>query len=346
MDIISADHNLRQSWDAYVLAHPEGMAYHLYAWREAVAAGYGFAGHYLMAREGAQVRGVLPLIALRRPLFGTALVSLPYGDVGGILADDPAAASALLASARQLAKQSGARRLELRQVLPVPEPGPDAAAAAKVLMLLELPATAAALLAQFPPKLRSQVRKPQRDGLTCDLGGAELLADFYRVFARNMRDLGSPVHSRQWLSQVVTAFGERARVAVVRLADGRPAAAGLILCGGRTVSVPWASSLREWNHLNPNMLLYWNLLAFAADHGFARFDFGRSTPGSGTWRFKAQWGARPVPLRRRDELAATPPQPVAEPPGLGRRVAASLWAQLPLPASLALGPRLRRYISL
>lgn len=40
------------------------------------------------------------------------------------------------------------------------------------------------------------------------------------------------------------------------------------------------------------MLLYWAMLEYACDQGYRQFDFGRSTPGEGTCRFKEQWGAK------------------------------------------------------
>jgi len=42
-------------------------------------------------------------------------------------------------------------------------------------------------------KVRNQVRKAQKSGLTAERGGTALLDAFYAVFARNMRDLGTPL---------------------------------------------------------------------------------------------------------------------------------------------------------
>lgn len=338
----AADKNV---WDGYVLAHPEGTAYQLWAWREAVESAYGFAGLYLLAEAEGQLRGVLPLVDFRVPLRGASLISLPYCDAGGVLADDETVAGLLLAEAQTLGRKRNAPCL-LRSVAPLA--GAGANRTDKVRMVLELPAGSAALLASLKAKLRSQVNKPLRDGLTARLGGAELVAPFYEIFAENMRDLGSPVHSRSWIEAVVAAYGERARVAVVATPDGQPAAAGLILLHPTTVSIPWASSLRRFNRLNPNMLLYWSFLAHAADQGFARFDFGRSTPGEGTYRFKEQWGATPESLcwyePDRPEPAA--PAPVAARSSSKRELAAALWSRLPQACANGLGPLIRKYISL
>jgi FemAB-related protein (PEP-CTERM system-associated) len=334
-------------WDAFVSRHADGLAYHLYAWRKAVEQAYGFPGVYLLAERGGDVCGVLPLIRMKAPLFAERMVSLPYCDAGGCLARDAATCEALLAAARDLVTQWGAKGLEIRWAGPGhADAGNGSDEGQKVRMLLELPGDSNRLLAGLKAKLRSQVKKPERDGLRARLGGSELIDDFYGVFAENMRVLGSPVHSKGWIVAVVEAFAGAARVGVVYTPDGTPAAGGVMLLHSRTVSIPWASSLRSCNHLNPNMLLYWTFLSFAADGGYARFDFGRSTPGEGTYRFKEQWGAQPSPLCWQDLTTPELTRRMGNLTGPGRRIAGVVWSYLPLRVTTLLGPPLRRNISL
>ena len=123
------------------------------------------------------------------------------------------------------------------------------------------------------------------------LGSQELLKDFYKVFSENMRDLGSPVHSQEFFSLIFKYLGVNTKIGIVYHYD-IPVAGGIIIIFRDTIEIPWASSLREYNRLSPNMLLYWSFLEFAGNKGFKFFDFGRSTINSGTFRFKKQWGAR------------------------------------------------------
>jgi len=221
-------------------------------------------------------------------------------------------------------------------------------------MVLDLPDHSESLLASYKSSLRSQINKPTRDGLTVMVGQGELVDEFYAVFAENMRDLGSPVHARLWLQSVVSSYADRVRVAVVYTPDKVPAAAGVILLHGLKASVPWASSLRRYNSQNPNMLLYWTLLSLATENGCSHFDFGRSTPGEGTYRFKRQWGAEPRSLywyeingskiasnnRTKNRL-----QPSVRPFNR-RQLATRIWQKLPQSGTDWLGPKVRKYISL
>ncbi len=345
----------RVAWDTYVLAHPAGMPYQLWAWRQAVEEAYTFAPYYLLAESGANICGVLPLIAFHVPLRGTHLISLPYCDAGGVVADTAEITTALVKYAEDLVQNK--IRLETKAAsscllrCTTPLSAQQANVTSKVRMILPLPADSSALLASMKAKVRSQIKKPQRDGLTATLGQMELTHGFYTVFAENMRDLGSPVHSRRWIEAVVNAYGERCRIAVVYTPQGEIAAAGIILLHPNLVVVPWASTRRRFNKMNPNMLLYWTFLSFACEHGYPQFDFGRSTPGEGTYRFKKQWGANPQPLywyelptqHGQGEDARTESSPLRN---SGKTLVTMLWQKLPLPVANALGPKVRKYISL
>ncbi len=308
-----------------------------------------------MALEDETVRGVFPLTRIHLPLCKGTLVSLPYCDAGGILADTKEIEESLLRHALEFAHDRGIPNTEVRSSEPfVNIPEEETRHQEKVRMLLTLPENAESLLSGFKAKLRSQVRKPKKDGLKARIGGIELLDDFYPVFVENMRDLGSPVHSRKWLDQVLRTYGPRARCCVVYMPDGEPAAGGVILLHSQTVSIPWASSLRRLNRWNPNMLLYWTFLEYAANEGYAFFDFGRSTPGEGTYKFKEQWGSRPVSLHWAGFDALQPlngeglPKPVQEPisQGKGRETAEQVIQRMPLIMSQWFGSRVRKYISL
>jgi FemAB-related protein (PEP-CTERM system-associated) len=241
-----------------------------------------------------------------------------------------------------LADELGVRYLELRHEQPVEHPALTERMTAKVHMRLALPARADELWEGLPAKVRNQVRKGQKCGLTVAWGGAELLDEFYDVFSRNMRDLGTPVYGRGLFAGVLRHFPGQAEFCVVR-SEGKPAAAALLLHGTGVTEVPSASSLREYNLTCANMMMYWNLLERAVRRGQAVFDFGRSGADSNTYRFKKQWGAEPCPATwqyyvRRGTIGAVRP----DNPRYGRAI--RIWQRLPLGLTRLIGPVIVRGI--
>ncbi len=341
-------------WDAYVLKHPKGLGYQLSGWKRAVESAYGFKTVYLIAQTRYSVVGVLPLAVVGLPLRPPAFVSLPYCDAGGPLADNEEIEQELILHAAGLAKASGSKTVEIRSAGAMAGLNPEKTVnRQKVRMILDLPRTSAELLSSLKAKVRSQVKKARKHGLTAVTGSTDILDDFYTVFTENMRDLGSPVHSRKWIRSILRYYENRAHLGVVYLSCGVPAAAGLIICHPHLVSIPWASSLRRYNRKNPNMMLYWQFLKFSTDHHFPAFDFGRSTPGEGTFRFKKQWGAVPEDLHWTDfrvsamdgGLVPLDRQMIGN-SSRARNVAEQVLMNLPVTASTAIGRLTRKYITL
>jgi serine/alanine adding enzyme len=324
-------------WDAYVEAHPRATLYHRHCWRSIIRASFGHAAPYLEARDvDSRLRGVLPLVRQRSRLFGDYLASLPFVNYAGALADTPALEVALMRQAGALAASYGARHIEFREE----QPRPDwVARTDKVSMRLALPNDSAELWKGFSSKLRAQIRRGERECPTVRIGGRELVPDFYRVFARNMRDLGTPVYARNFFETILERVSGHARVIVVDL-QGAPTAAAVLLGDGRRLEIPWAASLREANPLAVNMVLYWHALQHAIEFGHTEFDFGRSTEGSGTYRFKRQWGAQAVPLHWHYWLPDGAEPPRLNPDNPKFRMAIAAWRRVPLWVANAIGPRI------
>lgn len=326
---------------AYVTRHPEAQAYHHPAWLGVVERAFGHRTQYLAAERDGSVVGVLPLVFFSHPIFGRSTISMPFFNYGGILADDPDVERGLLDRAIEATAAAGGSHLELRHTRQL---FPDLAAKRhKVAMLLRLEASVEHQWNGLDRKLRNQVRKAEKSGLTVERGGLELLPQFYAVFARNMRDLGTPVYGIRFFEEVLRAMPEQARVLVVRTAE-QPVAASIVLWRPTTMEVPWASALREFNPLCPNVLLYWHMLQFALERGCVQFDFGRSTPDEGTFHFKRQWGAEPLPLVWEYWMANGRPVPNLSPKNPKFSVAITAWQKLPVRVATLLGPHIVRHI--
>jgi FemAB-related protein (PEP-CTERM system-associated) len=213
-------------------------------------------------------------------------------------------------------------------------------------MFFNLPASADDLFESFKSKLRSQVRKAEKNGVSFRWGNSSDVGPAYDVFSRNMRELGSPVHSKSFIKAVLSNYGDRAKLGLTEF-EGKTIGMGIILLGGKGVSIPWASTLREYNRLSPNMLLYWNALKYSADNGYSFFDFGRSSEGEGTYKFKKQWGAKPIPLVWYEYIGSGKDENKhGSTDSRKREIAAAIWQKLPLCVANRIGPHIRKYISL
>jgi FemAB-related protein (PEP-CTERM system-associated) len=328
-------------WDAFVTTMPGAAGYHGYAWRAILERSFGHKSYMLAARVKGALSGVLPLVHMKSLLFGNFLVSLPFVTYGGLLCRDADSARVLLESAEELRARLGARHVELRH-------GGDSeldlpAKRHKVAMMLPLAKDEQVMWTGFNAKVRNQVRKAQKAGLEAQWGGRELLGEFYEVFVRNMRDLGTPVYSMDFFANVLAGLPHNTRLVVLR-AQGKAVAAGLLYHHGTTLEIPWASSIRDFNNLCPNNLMYWECIRHGITLGLGRFDLGRSTLGAGTFKFKEQWGAKPEGLAWHYLLPKGGTLPDLTNKNPKYSLAIEMWQRLPLPVTRFIGPAIVRCI--
>ena len=336
-----SDHVDDVVWDAFVARHAHASAYLYSGWPRLIGRAFGHDVHLLAADRGGAIAGVLPLVIMRSRLFGRFVISLPFLNAGGLLADDADAGDALVAAAVRVAQRAQASYLELRHTSRL---RPDLLERRhRVAMALGLQDTVDHQWQVLDRKVRNQVRKAEKSGLTAASGGADLLDEFYGVFSRNMRDLGTPVFPIALFREAVATYPELTTVACVYKGQ-QPIAAAIVHRRGEWAEVIWASALREFSSLCANVFLYWQLIRSAIGHGCRTFEFGRCAPGEGTFHFKRQWGAEPQPLvweywtkSGAIDFDASPRNP-----RYSRAVAA--WRHLPLSVTTAIGPRIVRSI--
>lgn len=326
-------------WNEFGARQDGWTHFHAYGWRDVIERTFGHECLYWSARDDAGcLQGILPLVRVKSALFGHFLVSMPFLNYGGPLGTSTAVRQ-LAERAADEARTSGAKLLQLRSAIPLDLDLHESHR--KVTVVLPLDPDPDTVWKGLGSKVRSQIRRPQKEGVEVR-SGADQLTAFYDVFSRHMRDLGTPVMPRSFFANALDVFPDSSRLVVAYLED-RPIACALGFRFGDEFEVTWASALQDVKRIAANMLVYWELMRLNAAEGVRRFNFGRCTPGGGTHRFKLQWGGQDEPLywyERSKREGTTTPSPDAGAYRWGPRI----WRLLPLPLASAIGPGIVKYI--
>ena len=326
-----------QQWDAYVASRPGANCYHLHGWRAVGERGYELRCPFLAARArpGGELTGVLPLFFVENGLSrGYATTGL-FGAYGPVLADDESIGRALLEEACARARHAGLASLRVK-ALGLEPCAPDYLPLDRwVIATLALPRTAQEAWDGLRAKIRNCIRKALRFGFEVRSGPGEV-EGFYDVLAENMHRKGSPIYGLRWMRALVESLGPAAEVITLHL-DGRAVSGAVTLTFGGAVTVPFASSRPGTFHMNPNNLLYWEIISRACRAGLHTLDFGRSLRDSSPLAFKLGWGAvtaaQPLLVKT---LWGRPPSMNVEAPAV--RAVVALWQRLPRGLADALGP--------
>lgn len=330
-----------REWDRLLADEPHATFCHLHAWRRVMEDALGHETFWWVARDSeGVVEGLLPLVRVRSRLFGDYLISMPFLNYGGPVGST-AGRAALARHAAARAGTMGVDLLELRSRVGF-EAAPLERNERKITVVKELPGTSDELWENgIRSKVRSQVRRPMKEGMEVRTGH-ELLDPFYDVFSTTMRDLGTPVLPRRFFELIRDELSENVIFMTVEL-DDEPLAAGCGLHWNGELEITWAGASRQHSRLAPNMLLYWGMMEKGIELGMELFNFGRCTPGSGTHRFKRQWGTEDRPLPWMQWSGSGTPSP-PDPDSPKYRRAIGLWQRLPVGVTNLIGPHVSRFL--
>lgn len=329
----------QQAWQSFVEHTPHATVYHEAGWQHLIRNNFTHDCHYVTCtdKQGKLV-GVYPMVHLKSRLFGSFTISMPYFNYGGPLANDKAVEDALLTYAASLSESLNCSHMEVRET----QARPDwKSVQRKVSMILPLPDNDDQLDSQLGSKIRAQVNRAKQQGLEIQFGGSALLDSFYQVFSHNMRDLGTPVYSKQFFADILATFPDNAFLAIASR-HGKPLAVGFLLGYRDKLEIPWASSIKSQNHLGANMIMYRTILKEAIQRKYQFFDFGRSTKEASTYKFKKQWGAIEHPLHWHYWTADDNKLPEINPDNPKYKLVIRIWQQLPVFVTKIIGPMISR----
>jgi FemAB-related protein (PEP-CTERM system-associated) len=197
------------------------------------------------------------------------------------------------------------------------------------------------LLERIPRKTRAAIRKSLSFGLESRI--ATGTGKFEDLYARNLRRLGTPCFPSKHFAGIFRHFGGRADIREV-VHEGKVAAAVLTFYFRDQVIPYYGASDPEFNPLQPNNFMYFDLIRWAGSRGYGVFDFGRSKMVSGSFDFKAHWGMEMRRLPYEFLLGKRKQLPHFSPNNPRFQLAIRAWRRVPLPVARLVGPPLLRQV--
>jgi len=329
-----------QRWDAYVRAHSQGSFFHLSGWSEVIKKSFSHSCHFIYAEKGGQICGVLPLVEVKSTLFGHALISTPFCVYGGAIGDSEEVVRKLENEACQIAEKLNVDYLELRYK--EKQNSDLLLKQAHSTFGCELAEDADAILANVKKKQRAVIRHSLKNELSTDT--SDNLDAFYDLLSQSYRNLGTPIFSKRFFSNLKEEFKDELDILVIRDKHGQPSNAVMNFYFGDQVLPYYGGGNNEARSLKSADYMYYQVMCNARDRGFTWFDFGRSKNDSGPYKYKKNWGMEPMPLHYYYHLVKAEALPNLSPNNPKYKMFISMWQKLPLKVSQIIGPFLSKYL--
>jgi hypothetical protein len=307
VEMLGADEE--NAYDAFVRASPDTLFYHSSAYRRLLRDLLAAADVTLVARDGSELRGVLPLLAIDGPA-GRVLNSLPYyGSNGGIVAASPAAANALASAYDELASDA---TTAAATVVPNPlaktshPPIAHDLADERYAHFTPLPQGSEAreaLVAQIDSSARRNIAKAERGGIAVSIDHGQL-ERLHELHDEGIRAIGGRPKSLPFFQAVGERLAPSRDYDLWLARQGGEAVAALLVFYWNDVAEYYtpaiAHAARPHQPLAPILL---EAMAASAERGIRLWNWGATWKSQESLRrFKRKWGAHETVYSYRTRL--------------------------------------------
>ena len=329
------------AWDAYVSRHEAATSDHLWGWRRVLSRAFGYRPYYLGAMDGDRLAGILPLFHIPRSMGRSALASIPFGNAGGVCADDALARQTLVDAAQVLADQLRAVHVDLRHRLPLADRRLQHQPLYRRFTMRLNQGDADTHLRRMRRDIRYDITRGLRLGLT--MTTSRRTDQLYPIHVETFRRLGTPCFPRRYFELILQEFPQ-ARVHLVAFHRQWIAFTILFTFKEQMMCLVNGSVTRSLRY-RPNTALMWAAVQYGYAHGMTLLDYGRSRVDSGAAAFKRELGFTEEPLGYQYYLPDRAPMPQRNPSNPKYHLVIRVWRRLPLRLTRAVGPVIVRYLA-
>tara|TARA_Y100000590_G_scaffold350389_1_gene402268 strand:- start:2624 stop:3652 length:1029 start_codon:yes stop_codon:yes gene_type:complete len=253
---------------------------------EVLSRSFSYKSDMLIIRKKSIFEGFLPFCVTAG--LGSKVVSIPHFSYGGYIGENKLTDQQYL-ECIELIKRKYNKNVLIREFRKITKsPLVD-----KVAYFLNLKSSSEEQFKNFSSKLRSQIRKAEKNGLTVEQSS---IKEFYQVYLENMHRLGSPHLSEDFFTNLEENYSHGRVIVFSVKYDNEIVGASVLLIFSDFSEVTWAATKKDFNHLAPNMILYWKMIDYCISQKMKTFSFGRASKDTGSLRFKKQWGGEEIQL--------------------------------------------------
>jgi len=341
-NVIDCNESRAKEWDQFLDSNTEASFYQLYGWNRINKSHFGHQVYNLATIDDGKITGVFPLVFINSKLFGKILCSMPFVNFGGPCTSSSMTEKQLLDAAIQVAKLNNVDFLEMRLTKIIDQELPDTQN--KVSMTLKLSDDPDNIWNNFNTKHRTNIRRVYKNDIEVRSGRKELLADFYYTLSESWRSLGTPIYKKQYFNSILEEFDDKIKIFVCYHNKTTPIAAAFNGYYKGTVEGMWAGGIEKYRGLQPNYVLYWEMIKDACEQGCHSYHLGRSSVNSGGEQFKKKWKADIKQLYWQYYLHNLKELPELNVNNPKYQLAIKAWKKLPLGLTTFIGPMIARNI--
>jgi lipid II:glycine glycyltransferase (peptidoglycan interpeptide bridge formation enzyme) len=187
-------------------------------------------------------------------------------------------------------------------------------------------------------RCRTKIRKSYKNYNYTLRDGEDCIEDFYKIVAQTYHRHGTPMIDKNLFYNLQKILGDKIIFFVVYDENNTPAAAMSTCIDGKLACCPWGGVEESFTRKFAGYFLYFEIIKTVTERFDIKiFDFGRSPYDGPTYKFKSQFGAKPLKIDlikpHNDDIYSK------------YSLASDIWKKLPRFLVDIIGPRITKYLA-
>jgi serine/alanine adding enzyme len=286
MRIEIVDETKRGAWESFINEQPKAIAWQSYKWFDVLKKHYNIDFYRIVAYEGNEIRGILPMYNLKRSHKKNLLMSVPFAVAGGIVSTDAESEKLLLNKAIELASQQDNSSITFKQYKHKIE-GPLTSDENYCNKELQLYTDLNKVWKEISKFNRQKVEEGKNFKYEVE-HPSNKINEFYEFLFKHHQRKGIPCTGKSWIRDLVESG--MYLIALSRY-NGKVVAATMIKEFKDTISFPFScTSDPESKEFNLIYSLYWELIKKYSQEGKNICHSGRVPKSGEADHFRQGWG--------------------------------------------------------
>ena len=308
-------------------------------WVKAIEESYNLKPFIIALIDNKKILNTIPFFLIESIFFGKKLVSMPYGDYGGFISD--VKVDWFVKKLEGYARENDVDYVEIREANPELEKNLEFFESKLTYynFMLNLTKSLNDIWKSFDKKVRNSIRKAEKSHVKVFKGSRKDLEEFYRLYLKTMKKLGSPPHSFDFFDNIFKFCSKNVKLLFAEH-DNKKIAASIFFTHKKKIYYWKNVSDEEYLHLRPNDLILFKMIEWGQRKKFESLDFGRARMHTGGFLFKKRWGGKMKELKYYYRIYKETEIP--DPEKEKYKFLGGLWKSLPTFLIKRLGPMIRK----
>jgi len=336
MTIEIIDESKRVAWESFINEQPKAIAWQSYKWFDVLKKHYNIDFYPIVAFEGKEIKGILPLYNLKKSHNKNLLMSVPFAVAGGIVSTDAESEKLLLEKAVELAVKHDNSRITFKQYKHKVE---GALSSDENYCNKELPLSTNLdkVWNEISGLNRQKIEEGKNFQYKVEYPSSKI-NEFYDFLFRHHQRKGIPCTGKNWIRDLVESG--MYNIAQLRL-NGKVVAATMVKEFKDTISFPFSCTSNPKSEVYSLIYsLYWEIIKKYSIEGINICHSGRLPKSGEADQFRQGWGGTQYNYYYQYYPQTTQKMEYNVKRGLKRKIFEKVWKMTPSPITKIIGPQI------